>query len=90
MTDIKVLTSRIKELIIIALKLEIPVEEIHDDMQMINGGLFLDSVSSMQLIVMLEEEYSINFDADDLSFENINSIEKMARYIAGKMGRPNE
>jgi acyl carrier protein len=77
--------QKIKELLITTLQLQIHVEDIGDDIELVGGGLFLESYASMQLIIKIEEEFSIAFDNEDLSFANINSIEKMALYIMNKM-----
>jgi acyl carrier protein len=67
--------QKIKELLITTLQLQIHVEDIGDDIELVGGGLFLESYASMQLIIKIEEEFSIAFDNEDLSFANINSIE---------------
>lgn len=37
----------------------------------------LDSISSIELIVMLENEFNISVDDDDLLIDNFNTIEKL-------------
>ncbi len=44
----------------------------------------LDSLALMQLILLLENEYSVKITPDDLDRENFSSLEKLAEMIARK------
>ena len=41
----------------------------------------LDSIHAIQLIVFLEEKYNIEFDDDDLLFENYDTLEKLIKLL---------
>lgn len=43
--------------------------------------LGLDSFNCIQLIVLLEDTYSIEFNDDDLSLETVSSVSKIVDYI---------
>ena len=62
MSDINMRVCRI---IIDTLKLEADQEDLTDDISLLDGGLGLDSVSVLQLIVGLEDELWIEIDDDD-------------------------
>lgn len=44
----------------------------------------LDSLALMQLILLIENEYSVKITPDDLDRENFSSLEKLAEMIARK------
>jgi acyl carrier protein len=41
----------------------------------------LDSISSIELIVMLEDHYNISVDDDDLLIDNFNTVEKLVKLM---------
>lgn len=44
----------------------------------------LDSLLLVELIMYIEEEFSVRTDLDDLEMENFISISRMAQFIASK------
>ncbi len=52
---------------------------IDHDMPLHEGGLGLDSISIVDLIVMLEKKFEIHFTGDELStsFKNISTLTKL-------------
>lgn len=85
MDDLVKIKNRIREIIIETLHLEISLEEIEDEMPLVNGGLYLDSIASIKLILALEEGYGICFDGDDISLNKNNSVTSLACYISKKL-----
>lgn len=80
------LKHNLKEHIIAELNLEeVKAEEIDDDAPLFgDGGLGLDSIDALELIVLLEKYYSIkvtNPEEGKIIFQSVNS---MADYIAQK------
>ena len=53
--------------------------EIDENDDLIDLGL--DSFNCIQLIVLLEDTYSIEFNDDDLSLETVSSVSKIVDYI---------
>ena len=66
---------------------EVDLSEYMDDEVLFDGQLMMDSLSTITLIVRLEETFSIEVKDKDLIedfFESINSISyKMAEYLIG-------
>lgn len=66
---------------------EVDLSEYMDDEVLFDGQLMMDSLSTITLIVRLEETFSIEVKDEDLIedfFESINSISyKMAEYLIG-------
>lgn len=56
-------------------------EEISDDMPLFGDGLALDSIDSLELIVMLEREYGIKITNPADGRKVLSSVEAMATYI---------
>ncbi|PYG88225.1 phosphopantetheine binding protein [Ruminiclostridium sufflavum DSM 19573] len=67
--------SIIKMLITALKRDESEFADITDDTDLREHGL--DSITSIETIVMLEEAYDINVDDDDLYIENFNTIGKI-------------
>lgn len=45
----------------------------------------LDSMSAVALVALLEEEFSFEFPDDDLSADNLQSIERIVSYVSDKL-----
>jgi len=79
------LKNKLKAQIIEALNLEdITVEEINDSDPLFGDGLGLDSIDALELIVLLEREYSIKMDDASQGKTVLQSVNTMAEYIKSK------
>ena len=82
MEDLKL---KLKEQIIEALNLEgMSPAEIDDAAPMFGEGLGLDSIDALELIVLLEKNYSIRIEDPKDGRANFESINTMAAYIQSK------
>jgi acyl carrier protein len=73
--------STIREFVINDLLYASDVEEIAVDDELLGSGM-LDSLASAQLMVFIEEKYSIRLDPDDLTFENFNTLEALSLMVS--------
>lgn len=74
------LKNKIKEIIIEQLGLSISANDISDEDYLLAGGLNIDSISMIEIIVRLETEYDISFSDEEMTIEtfiNILSIEEL-------------
>ena len=79
MEDLKL---ELKNKIIDVLNLEdVAVEEIKDTDPLFGGGLGLDSIDALELIVLLDKDYGIKLSDPKKGKEIFQSIEVMAKYI---------
>lgn len=79
MEDLKL---ELKTKIIEVLNLEdVAIEEIKDTDPLFGGGLGLDSIDALELIVLLDKEYGIKLADPKKGKEIFESIEVMAKYI---------
>lgn len=77
------LILELKQEIIKALNLEdVTPEDIDDDAPLFGGGLGLDSIDALELIVMIEKKYGIKLDSPSKSKEVFKSVATMAKFIA--------
>lgn len=72
---------RIKQVIIRTLSLEVDAEEIDDEDALFGGGLGLNSMATIEIIVGLEEEFGIEVPDEDLRVELFDSVQTMADYV---------
>lgn len=79
MEDLKL---ELKNKIIEVLNLEdVAIEEIKDTDPLFGGGLGLDSIDALELIVLLDKDYGIKLSDPKKGKEIFESIEVMAKYI---------
>lgn len=77
------LTEELKKDIIEHLNLEdLQPQDIGDDDQLFGGGIGLDSIDALELIVLLEKNYGIKIDNPEEGRKVFHSVGSMARYIA--------
>lgn len=76
------LKLELKNKIIEVLNLEdVSVENIQDDDALFGGGLGLDSIDALELIVLLDKDYGIKLADPKKGKEIFQSINTMAQYI---------
>jgi acyl carrier protein len=79
------LSARLKQLIVETLRLEdITPAEIPDDEPLVGGGLSLDSIDALELVVRLEKEYGIKISSSEEARTALSSVSALATYIRGR------
>lgn len=73
--------DRIKQVIVRTLALEIEPEEIDERDPLFDGGLGLNSMATIEIIVGLEEAFGIQVADEDLRVELFDSVQSMADYV---------
>lgn len=82
------LRQELKEKIIEQLNLEeFTVSDIGDDDALFGDGLGLDSIDALELIVMLDKDYSIQLTDPKEGKEIFKSIAVLANYIAANRAK---
>lgn len=51
---------------------------------LISGGL-IDSILTMQLVVFLEEQFKVEFQAHEVDVDNLDSIDIIAAFVLKKL-----
>lgn len=80
--DITELKEKLKSQIIIFLNLtDLTPADIKDDDPLFGGGLGLDSIDSLELIVLMKREYGINIQDPKEGRKVLIDVNTMADYI---------
>ncbi|MDP0501361.1 MAG: phosphopantetheine-binding protein [Verrucomicrobiota bacterium JB022] len=76
------LKQELKELVVNSLHLEdVQPADIPDDEKLFGGGLDLDSIDALELVVQLEKTYGIKLGSSEESMKALSSINVLADYI---------
>src|ERR1700752_1826493 len=85
MTDLR---RRLKELLIERLKFEdMTADDIADDEPLFNGGLGLDSIDALEIVVMLESEFGIRVKSEGSAREHFRSIATLADFVEARLAQ---
>lgn len=83
------LRRKLKELLIERLKFEdMTPDDINDDDPLFAGGLGLDSIDALEIVVMLETEFGIKVKNEGSAREYFRSIATLADYVAARLAAP--
>ena len=79
--------DRIKRLILERLDVSTPAN-FDDSTPLFKTGVAMDSFAAVELITLIESDFAIQFDAQDITAEHFNDIASLGRLVAGYVGRP--
>ena len=80
------LRLKLKELLIERLKFEdMTPDDIPDDEPLFAGGLGLDSIDALEIVVMLESEFGIKVKNEGSAREHFRSVSTLADYVGQKL-----
>jgi acyl carrier protein len=79
------LIDELREKIIDTLNLEdIVPDDIGEDDQLVGGELGLDSIDVLELVMMIEKDYSVRIDNKELGAKVFANLRALAEYIQEK------
>ena len=82
------LKRKLKELLIERLKFEdMTPDDIPDDEPLFAGGLGLDSIDALEIVVMLESEFGIKVKNESSARESFSSISTLASSVGAKLAQ---
>jgi acyl carrier protein len=61
-------------------------EELSDDTPLITGGV-LDSISTLKLVVYLEERFGISLEAHEAGVEHLDTVDRIASLVEQKQSK---
>jgi acyl carrier protein len=86
MEDVNTLKERIKAMMVENLMLQVTAEEITDDMPLFGpGGLGLDSVDALQLVVGLDKNFGVKIPDPAAAKEILQTVNTIADAVQKKM-----
>ena len=76
------LIAELKEKIIETLDLiDIAPQDINEDDRLVGGKLGIDSIDVLELVMMIDKDYSVKIDSKELGAKIFASIRTLAEYI---------
>ena len=82
------LRRKLKELLIERLKFEdMTPDDIADDEPLFAGGLGLDSIDALEIVVMLESEFGIKVKNETSARENFKSVATLADFVEARVAQ---
>jgi acyl carrier protein len=79
------INSRIRKVLFEKMLSDVDPEEIQDDTPLIELGVGVDSVATLELLVALESEFSISIDEEGISQNLLENIDSIAEYISKRI-----
>jgi acyl carrier protein len=80
------LKHKLKELLIERLKFEdMTPDDIADDEPLFAGGLGLDSIDALEIVVMLESEFGIKVKNETSARDSFRSVATLADFVGAKL-----
>jgi acyl carrier protein len=77
---------KLKELLIERLKFEdMTPDDIDDDAALFGGGLGLDSIDALEIVVMLESEFGIKVKNESSARDSFKSIATLAEFVESRL-----
>lgn len=76
--------DRLKEMMVERLFMRVSPAEIEEDKSLIDQ-YGVDSVSLLELVVGIEEEFGVEVDDDEFSVTNFETVANLAAFVRGKM-----
>jgi acyl carrier protein len=84
--DMQDLKRKLKELLIERLKFEdMTPEDIGDDEPLFAGGLGLDSIDALEIVVMLESEFGIKVKNESAARTYFRSVASLADFVEQRL-----
>ena len=77
----KVLGEKIRRLVVGKFNLDIEPQDISAEQSLIELGVGVDSVSTLEFIMELEEEFGVSIDESEISSEVLETVESLSAFI---------
>lgn len=76
--------SKLKDLIAYELDINVKREELSDDSPLLEGGIGLDSISIVNMIVLIEKNFSIRFQDEEITMDLFSDLNTLSSFIENK------
>ena len=77
----EVLGEKIRRLVVSKFNLDIEPQDISAEQSLIELGVGVDSVSTLEFIMELEEEFGVSIDESEISPEVLETVESLSAFI---------
>jgi acyl carrier protein len=75
------LHDRVKNLIVTRLKLEVDPASIDSKAPIFGGGLGLDSIDALELVLGIEQEFGVRIDDEEIGSAALASVEALSAFL---------
>ena len=75
------LHDRVKNLIVTRLKLEVDPASIDSAAPIFGGGLGLDSIDALELVLGIEQEFGVRIDDEEIGSAALASVEALSAFL---------
>lgn len=75
------LHDRVKNLIVTRLKLEVDPASIDSQAPIFGGGLGLDSIDALELVLGIEQEFGVRIDDEEIGSAALASVEALSAFL---------
>lgn len=76
--------TKLKDLIVYELDINVKREELSDDSPLLEGGIGLDSISIVNLIVLIEKNFNIRFQDEEITMDLFSDLDTLSSFIESK------
>ena len=73
--------AEVRRILIQSLGLDLASDELSDDTRLLDGGLGLDSLAGLRIILAIEQHFGFVFDVSDLSRESLESVGSLVALV---------
>ena len=80
------ITDRIRRLILERLDVSTP-DNFDDSTPLFKTGVAMDSFAAVELITLIESDFEIEFDTEDITAEHFNDVATLGRLVARYLER---
>lgn len=87
MTDVDPLKTQIKQGIVRSLRLPLTWEQIGDSTPLFEGGLGLDSIDVLELVLEIERAFGVAITDEQTGAKVLRSVDTIAEYIRAQGGK---
>lgn len=76
--------DQLQQLIAQELDVNIQMSDIDPDTSLLEDGLGLDSIAIVELVTLVEENFQVHFDEEDLNMDAFASVRALSQWIDRK------
>ena len=79
------IVNQLKEIIADRLDVNLAYDEIDETVSLFEDGLGLDSIAIVDLIVSIEDTFSLSIEDEDLNTELFKNLKVLAEFVRGRL-----
>ena len=81
-------TEKLRDIISRQLDVGIPLDAVTPDVPLMEEGLGLDSIAIVELVTLIEENFGVDLNEDDLEMEGFETLTTLTALVQGKLQVP--